>query len=248
MAGGATVGIRCPNHPVALDLLRAAAVPIAAPSANLFGHVSPTCPAHVVSDLGHHPSIPLTVLDGGATCSVGIESTVARVQPDAVTVLRHGAVSVQMIRTALADAGITGVAVTAVHRAVTPAETPGEIAPGQLLTHYAPSVPAFLVKPAPAHAEFIDPASPGLPAPVASCVVIDFAGMLAPLRAHALAYKDMAPDGRPEQASRRLYESLRWTETIEGAQAVLLAQPSREIAPAVMDRLFRAASGREIEL
>lgn len=67
------VGVRCPSHPIALALLSAAGVPVAAPSANRFGHVSPTCAAHVLEDLGAWEG--LTILDGG-NCDFGVESTI----------------------------------------------------------------------------------------------------------------------------------------------------------------------------
>ena len=66
-AGSGLIGVRCPQHPVALALLRASKLPIAAPSANRFGHVSPTCSAHVVADLGHCPIVIIDETDDGST-------------------------------------------------------------------------------------------------------------------------------------------------------------------------------------
>lgn len=71
------VGIRIPNSPVALELLKAANVPVAAPSANKFGHVSPSKAQHVYDDF--HKDSEVTILDGGA-CSFGIESTVMKIE------------------------------------------------------------------------------------------------------------------------------------------------------------------------
>lgn len=71
------VGIRLPNSPIALDLLRTAGVPVAAPSANKFGHVSPTKAAHVYKDF--HKDTDVLIVDGGE-CSFGIESTVLKLQ------------------------------------------------------------------------------------------------------------------------------------------------------------------------
>ena len=97
------VGIRCPHHPLALSFISACGCPVAAPSANLFGHVSPTLACHVLDDLG---SKGVRVMDGDSqhslhTCLHGIESTVVRLetveedkyQRNFVTILRHGAVS-----------------------------------------------------------------------------------------------------------------------------------------------------------
>lgn len=92
-AGLPSVAVRCPNHPVALALLRECALPIAAPSANRSGRPSPTTAAHVLEDMGGR--IPL-ILDGGA-CQVGVESTVVDLTGRVPCVLRPGAVTPAMI-------------------------------------------------------------------------------------------------------------------------------------------------------
>src|SRR5689334_3766286 len=92
-AGLATVAIRVPAHPVARALLIAAGVPIAAPSANRFSRPSPTRAAHVMDDLAGRIDL---VVDGGAT-QVGVESTVLDLSGDLPTVLRPGAVSIDML-------------------------------------------------------------------------------------------------------------------------------------------------------
>jgi tRNA threonylcarbamoyl adenosine modification protein (Sua5/YciO/YrdC/YwlC family) len=91
------VGIRMPNHEVALDLIRTSGLPIAAPSANKFGHVSPTKASHVYNDF--HKDSEVFIIDGGA-CSFGIESTVMKLSYDAdktvpyqLLILRRGGVS-----------------------------------------------------------------------------------------------------------------------------------------------------------
>jgi L-threonylcarbamoyladenylate synthase len=88
-AGRALVGVRMPAHPVARELIRLAGVPIAAPSANRFGHTSPTTAAHVLADLAGRID---AVLDGGPT-SVGVESTVLEVTKDGVVIYRPGPIS-----------------------------------------------------------------------------------------------------------------------------------------------------------
>lgn len=70
------VGIRVPNHPVALELLKSSGLPVAAPSANKFGHVSPTKAEHVYNDF--HIDSEVLIIDGGS-CSIGIESTVVKI-------------------------------------------------------------------------------------------------------------------------------------------------------------------------
>lgn len=88
-AGLPTVGVRVPSHPVALALIRAAGVPIAAPSANRFTELSPTTAEHVRQSLGEHVAL---VLDGGPT-QLGIESTVLALNGDVAVLLRPGMIS-----------------------------------------------------------------------------------------------------------------------------------------------------------
>ncbi len=99
-AGLPTVGLRMPDHPVALALIREAAVPIAAPSANLFTGISPTTPEHVRAAFGE--DVP--VLEGGPS-KVGIESTVVAVEPGGLKLLRPGMISLGDLEAAAAQAG-----------------------------------------------------------------------------------------------------------------------------------------------
>jgi len=121
--GLATIALRVPAHPVAQALLRAAGVPVAAPSANRSGHVSATAAEHVEADLGHAVAM---ILDGGPT-QVGLESTVVDATGAVPVLLRAGAVTAEQI------GSVCGVApVRPFEGGVHP------VSPGQLLTHYAP--------------------------------------------------------------------------------------------------------------
>src|SRR5208282_3454088 len=93
-AGRPLVGVRMPSHPVALALIRRAGVPVAAPSANRFGHISPTTAAHVLHDLEGRID---AVLDAGPTPR-GVESTVLDPSSSPMTIYRPGAVTVEQIR------------------------------------------------------------------------------------------------------------------------------------------------------
>ncbi|MHA1517995.1 MAG: L-threonylcarbamoyladenylate synthase [Alphaproteobacteria bacterium] len=127
-AGLDTIALRAPDHPAAQKLLAAAGFPLAAPSANRSGRISPTEAAHVVAELGDIPSM---ILDGGA-CPRGIESTVVRATGDAPVLLRLGAIPREAIEAVL------GAPLHLVQD-----ET--EIAsPGQLERHYAPNTPLRL--------------------------------------------------------------------------------------------------------
>lgn len=133
--GLSTVGVRMPNHPVALALIKAAGVPLAAPSANKSGRPSPTAADHVLEDLGG--SIPL-VLDGGET-GLGLESTVLDMTADPPVLLRPGGVTLEQI---CAEIGPVEVA-AAVHGGET-GEAPRS--PGMKYTHYAPKARLLLVE------------------------------------------------------------------------------------------------------
>ncbi|NLG35090.1 MAG: threonylcarbamoyl-AMP synthase [Lentisphaerae bacterium] len=121
-AGLPTVGVRMPRHPLALDLIHRAGVPVAAPSANPFGRTSPTRAAHVTSLLGDAVA---AVLDGGP-CAVGVESTILSLAAGEPMVLRTGGLAVEEIEAVIGPV-----------RMAPPADDV-PLAPGRLLRHYAP--------------------------------------------------------------------------------------------------------------
>jgi L-threonylcarbamoyladenylate synthase len=122
-AGLDSIGLRMPAHPVALELLAAAGRPIAAPSANLSGHVSPTTPAHVLADLSGRID---AAIDGGA-CGVGVESTIVALLDGKARLLRPGGVLRVALEKVL-DAEVFGEEAGAAQ----------PLAPGLLASHYAP--------------------------------------------------------------------------------------------------------------
>lgn len=129
-SGLPTVAVRMPSHPVALELIRQAGVPIAAPSANPFGYLSPTRAEHVERMLGDHVDL---ILDGGST-EFGVESTILLLA-ERPTVLRFGAVSVEQLEAAVGKVDLR----------VGEAQKP--LVPGQLPSHYAPRTPIQLAFP-----------------------------------------------------------------------------------------------------
>jgi L-threonylcarbamoyladenylate synthase len=132
-AGRDTVAVRVPDHPAARQLIRTAGVPIAAPSANLFGRPSPTTAAHVLADLDGRIDL---VLDGGPT-TVGVESTVLDLTVDPPTVLRPGGVPLEALRDVLGEVAIRQPA----------AQDPRS--PGTALRHYSPRARVDLFDEAP---------------------------------------------------------------------------------------------------
>ncbi len=131
-SGLSSVGLRCPDHPLTLELLKKIEGGIAAPSANKFGKTSPTCAKHVSDEFNDSVSI----LDGGS-CRVGIESTVAGVIGNLVEIYRPGFFTAAMLKDILNRAGISA--------EVKYAESP--VAPGQLKHHYMPKIPLVIVPP-----------------------------------------------------------------------------------------------------
>lgn len=116
------VGIRCPNHELTHELLKSLSFPLAAPSANPFGYVSPTSPQHVNEQLGDKIDY---ILDG-SDCKVGIESTIVGFENDGVIVYRVGGLSLEKIELIIGDVQIR-----------TKSDSNPQ-SPGQLMSHYAP--------------------------------------------------------------------------------------------------------------
>ena len=123
-----TVGLRMPNHPMTLALLNTIDFPLAAPSANPFGYISPTTAQHVVDQL--HSKIAM-VLDGGA-CTVGVESTIVGFENGETVIYRLGGLTLEDIRK------VAGDVVVCVNSSSDPK------APGMLKSHYAPSKPLYI--------------------------------------------------------------------------------------------------------
>ncbi len=127
LAQSDTIALRVPSHPVALDVLRLFARPLAAPSANRSGRPSPTSAAHVAADFGHD-GLPL-ILDGGAT-ALGLESTVVAAVGDPCSILRTGALTRKAIEAQVGELAPDGASPIA--------------SPGRRFRHYAPKLPVRL--------------------------------------------------------------------------------------------------------
>jgi L-threonylcarbamoyladenylate synthase len=227
-AGLPTVGLRVPDHPVARALIRAAGVPLAAPSANRFGRISPTRAEHVARGLGTRVDL---VLDGGP-CRVGVESTVILLAEGRATLLRPGGVPAEAIEAEIGPLGHPG------------DDEPGTaaLAPGRAGGHYAPGTILELIDPA-------DPAARGrLRARRGERL-----GLLAASDAGAAAavavggpfaaVEVLSPDGDPVAIAARLFEALHALDAA-GLDRIA-AQPVAPVGVgrAVMDRLRRAALG-----
>ena len=260
-AGLATVGVRMPDHPVALALIAAAGCPLAAPSANRSGRPSPPRAAPVLDDLAGRIG---GVVDGGPT-GVGVESTVVECRPGGrIHILRPGGVSAEALRLAVPGAEVTSARESAAGadpqaaaaglaaRSVPPAaeaEAEGAPkAPGMKYTHYAPKGRLTVVT-----------AEPGEPSGRTAWINRELArrkaegertGVLAAEERAAAYAADTViaygPEGDPAAYARGLYDALRAFD--EAGATFILAEAVDEagLGAAVMNRLRKAAGGRVV--
>lgn len=217
------VAVRVPDHPVALDLLREAGVPVAAPSANRFGRTSPTTAEHVREEFTAD-EVP-TVLDGGH-CRTGVESTVVAIDGDRLTVLRLGGTTVEALRAVVGEGGNVGV--------VTRAEAGSAAAsPGMLDRHYAPRTPLTLTSdPAVLRGDgswsaaylWFQAPSPSAPAALAEAPAVI-----------------LSPTGDLREAAANLFAAMRTLDALGMERIIAERVPDVGLGRAINDRLERAA-------
>ena len=213
--GRDTVAIRFPSHPVARALIEAAGVPIAAPSANVSKHVSPTTAWHVFNDL--EGKIDL-ILDGG-DAEVGIESTIVDLTGEEPTVLRPGAITAEEIKTVLGEADY--------YRG----EIKEALAPGMKYKHYSPHVPCYLAK-----RESLENAYESLRKEGKHAVVIATDSIAKHLSQDTILLGDCA-----REAQHRIYGALREAEKYDAA--IIEDLSDRKEYFAAMDRIKKATGG-----
>ena len=240
--GQDTVGLRCPAHPVAEALLLAFAKCgsgiVAAPSANKFGHVSPTTAQHVRDEFGDMIDSSITLLDGGA-CAVGIESTIIDFSRGVPVLLRPGAITAEAIYAVIGAMPLS-------RKESAPKNTPR--VSGDLAAHYAPKTPLKLLP----HAEVFT-AADALLAAGKRVAVLAFAAKPkvnpSPVGVGVRNARPLLWIQAPKNAAdyaRDLYANLR-TLDAAGTTAILVEAPPAD-APwnAVNDRLMRAAVGAAV--
>jgi L-threonylcarbamoyladenylate synthase len=239
-AGLDSVGVRVPAHPVAQALLAATGLPVVAPSANRFSRPSPTQAQHVLDDLSG--SIDM-VLDAGPT-TVGVESTVLDLTTAPPVVLRPGGVSVEALREVVPDVAFTTRAGVS---------SDAQLAPGQLLRHYAPRAKLTLY--VGDVARVVHQIGNDARTLAARGTRVGILGPEEDLMAVAPTLVPLATAGRvrfanvgsrrdPMRAARELFAALRALDG-EGVEEILASAPDpHEIGLAIHDRLMRAAEGR----
>lgn len=214
-AGLPSLALRCPSSRVARQLIETAGTPIAAPSANRSGSISPTTPQHVIDSFrGFEDTIALLL--AGGKCGVGIESTILDLCGDRPTMLRPGGITQDELEETL------GLPI------LTSAGNPDRpTAPGQLTSHYAPRLPVRLDTLTPASSEAYLAFGPSLKAPLAAKVC------------------NLSESGDLFEAATNLFAMLHELDQKEFSGIAIAPIPDKGLGIAINDRLRRAAAPRE---
>ena len=225
-AGLHTVGIRMPNHPVALGLLQQLKKPLAAPSANRSGKPSPTEAIHVAEDL--QGVIPY-ILDGGAT-GIGLESTVLDVTHEPPVILRPGGITKEMLEDAI------GPVIQPTKLEQNMASTPK--APGMKYTHYAPNAPVYLID---CNEEKVTEAIQTLK------MEGQKVALLAPnhfVQSKADYFFSLGEEGAKEEMGATLYNALRACDQTNATVILATVTSTEGVGAAIMNRLEKASGGK----
>jgi L-threonylcarbamoyladenylate synthase len=216
-SGLPNVALRVPAHPLAQRVLMAFGGPLAAPSANRFGRISPTTAAAVRAELGS--SVDL-ILDGGP-CEIGLESTVIGFDRRGPWLLRAGGISIE---------DIEAIAGHSLRRARSVETAP--LAPGQLMHHYAPGKPLLVVRD---EAELCRKSGPG-----AGVLALSVPHEIARSCAGA---QSLAPDGNLATAAARFFDALRTLDETSSVRYIVAVRlPHHNLGIAMNERLERAQS------
>lgn len=213
------VAVRVPNHPLTRELLSVLEFPLAAPSANPFGYISPTKASHVNDQLGNKISY---ILDGGS-CHVGLESTIVGMEGDKVMVYRLGGLDVGAIEK------VVGKVQVMAHSSSNPKS------PGMLKSHYAPQKPFVLGDLEELVKDYL---KKGIPFAVLS-FYREFPGLPQSFQIQLSLQKDMS------EAAKKLFAAMRTLDSLD--VSVILAEllPEEGLGRAINDRLRRASADEE---
>lgn len=212
-SGLPTVAVRMSGHPVFKEVIEAFGQPLAAPSANRFGRVSPTQASHVKDELDGRIHL---IVDAGPTHH-GVESTIVSVRGDSLWILRNGPITAEELGR---------------HASVAVATAPGgqPMAPGQLKSHYAPTTPLRLLPPG----EAPEPQGPGPVGLLAYCGEDKVAGFQ--------KVEVLSRVGDLKEAAMNLFTKLRLLDAMGLREIVAESVPETGIGAAIMDRLRKAAA------
>ena len=214
-SGSALVAVRVPDHPVTIELLRLLNFPLAAPSANPFGYISPTTAHHVQDQLGD--KIPY-ILDGGP-CIVGLESTIVGITDKGLTVFRKGGLPIDAIKDACG-----------VNPHVISVSSSNPAAPGMLTAHYAPNA-LLKIGSEIVHDENFNPEKTG---------ALRFRNYLKDVpEEHQVI---LSEKGDYAEAARNLFAGMRRLDSMHLNLILAELLPEEDLGIAINDRLRRAAS------
>ena len=212
-----SVAVRMPDHEVALRLIREAKTPVAAPSANPFGYISPTQAQHVALQLGERVDM---ILDGGP-CTVGVESTIIRLENNGATLLRPGGLPVEALEEILGSIIRTG----ADHES-------RPSSPGNLPSHYAPHTQLRIVT---------DTANMDFSQQKAGFIL--FTGT--DVSAGDAAVEILSASGDLREAAANLFAALHRLDSLNLSVIYAQSVPEQGLGIAIMDRLRRASHRRQ---
>lgn len=212
-SGLPTVAVRVPNHPLTLSLLRSLDYPLAAPSANPFGYISPTTAQHVADQLGDQ--IPY-VLEGGP-CGIGLESTIIGFENDRPMVYRLGGMALEQLT------ALVGPLTVRDHSTSNPK------APGMLSSHYAPRKPVILLQPN---------EQPGEVDEQTGALVFQTPFLGIPAQNQLI----LSPTGSVTEAAKNLFAYLRHLDGLPITRIFAQQLPNEALGRAVNDRLKRASA------
>jgi len=218
------VAVRCPSHPVAAALIHEAAIPVTAPSANRFNHISPTSAAHVIGDLGESIDV---IIDSGRT-QHGLESTVVALDGADVTILRHGAITAEQL------AQIQAITIVDDGTSV---DSPSS--PGHEKRHYSPRTPTIAVR----AGVFTESTGFDTAAPV---IFAGFTDRL-PELSGAASFEPLGSVAALDRVAHDLYFELRRIDALAGSAIVVELTGEPGLGRAIDDRLTRAAGSVVVE-
>jgi L-threonylcarbamoyladenylate synthase len=221
-SGIPTVAIRMPSHPQAIELLKKSDRPIAAPSANPFGGISPTTSQHVLDGLGSRIDM---ILDGGP-CAVGVESTVVSVLEETPAILRHGGITQEQIEAVIGE----------VKTFDTSSPNTSALSPGQLPSHYSPTTRLIM-------ADDFDWTTIAASQQISALVFDDAAKASLIKNAPTECFSTisvLSPSGDLTEATAQFFAELRRLDASTATLIVASNFPNRSLGRALNDRLRRA--------
>lgn len=244
------IGIRIPNNEIARKLIEFSGVPIAAPSANKFCHISPVNPYHVLEDF---KEFDVTILDGGV-CNFCMESTVIKLFNDKIQILRMGAISPKQLEDSIEEKFDKKCSVEILKKNINhsiPSDDQLQIeAPGQFMKHYSPKLDTYVYDEEYIHKINLDSTALS----EEKIVFLDYQNRLKnklKLNKKFLIFLDLSEKGNAEEVMLNLYDYLHNAEKIEGASKIIICDLEKYMNDTphkftLVDRILKASAFKKI--